>query len=59
MSAETFDLIVKGGEVVNHAGRGVADGGIRDGRIVTVGDRGRHLVGVLAPSRATRRWTRS
>jgi dihydroorotase len=36
--AETFDLIVKGGEVVNHAGRGVADIGIRDGRIVTVGD---------------------
>jgi len=35
---ETFDLIVRGGEVVNHAGRGIADVGIRDGRIVRVGD---------------------
>jgi dihydroorotase len=34
----TFDLIVRGGEVVNHAGRGRADVGVRDGRIVTVGD---------------------
>jgi len=38
---ETFDLIVRGGEVVNHAGRGIADVGVRDGRIVTVGDLGR------------------
>jgi len=37
---ETFDLIVRGGEVVNHAGRGMADVGVRDGRIVTVGDLG-------------------
>ena len=35
---ERFDLIVKGGEVVNHAGRGVADVGLRDGRIVSIGD---------------------
>jgi len=35
---ETFDLIVRGGEVVNHAGRGPADVGIREGRIVRVGD---------------------
>ena len=35
---ETFDLIVRGGEVVNHAGRGVADVGVRDGRIAAVGD---------------------
>jgi dihydroorotase len=34
----TFDLIVRGGEVINHAGRGPADVGVRDGRIVTVGD---------------------
>ena len=33
----TFDLIVRGGDVVNHAGRGVADVGVRDGRFVTVG----------------------
>jgi dihydroorotase len=35
---ETFDLIVRGGDVINHAGRGVADVGVRDGRIVRVGD---------------------
>ena len=35
---ESFDLIVRGGEVVNHAGRGVADVGVRDGRIAKVGD---------------------
>ena len=34
----TFDLIVKGGEVINHAGRGCADVGVRDGKIVEVGD---------------------
>lgn len=36
--AQTFDLIVRGGEVVNHAGRGPADVGVRDGRVVVVGD---------------------
>ncbi|MDZ4364648.1 dihydroorotase, partial [Brevundimonas sp.] len=35
---QTFDLIVRGGEVANHAGRGLADVGVRDGRIVVVGD---------------------
>jgi dihydroorotase len=35
---ETFDLIVRGGEVVNHAGRGMADVGVRAGKIVRVGD---------------------
>ncbi len=35
---ETFDLIVRGGEVVNHAGRGLADIGVRDGRFVAIGD---------------------
>lgn len=34
----TYDLIVRGGEVVNHAGRGQADVGVRDGRIAFVGD---------------------
>ncbi|NEX93474.1 dihydroorotase [Caulobacter sp. 17J65-9] len=33
-----FDLIVRGGEVVNHAGRGIADVGVRDGKIAFVGD---------------------
>jgi dihydroorotase len=35
---QTYDLIVRGGEVANHAGRGMADVGITDGRIVFVGD---------------------
>ena len=34
----TYDLIVRGGEVASHAGRGMADVGIKDGRIVFVGD---------------------
>ena len=35
---ETYDLIVKGGEVVNHSGRGCADVGVRAGRIAAIGD---------------------
>jgi len=35
---ETFDLIVRGGEVVNHAGRGAADVGMRAGKIAAVGE---------------------
>jgi dihydroorotase len=35
---ETFDLIVRGGEVVNHAGRGLADVGVRGGKIAAIGD---------------------
>jgi dihydroorotase len=35
---QTYDLIVRGGEVANHAGRGLADVGVIDGRIVFVGD---------------------
>jgi dihydroorotase len=38
MPPETFDLIVRGGEVVNHAGRGLADVGVRDGKIAFAGD---------------------
>ena len=34
----TYDLIVRGGEVVNHAGRGRADVGVRDGGIAAIGD---------------------
>jgi len=43
--AETYDLIVRGGEVVNHAGRGMADIGVRDGRIFAVGDLGQASAG--------------
>ena len=35
--AETFDLVLKGGTVVSHAGEGVADIGVRDGRIAAIG----------------------
>ena len=35
---QTFDLIVRGGEVANHAGRGPADVGVIDGRIAFIGD---------------------
>ncbi len=35
---ETFDTIIRGGTVVNHDGRGVADVGIRDGKIAAIGD---------------------
>jgi dihydroorotase len=40
LAAETFDLIVRGGEVVNHAGRGQADIGVRAGRIAAIGNLG-------------------
>ena len=35
---QTYDLIVRGGEVANHAGHGLADVGVRDGRIAFIGD---------------------
>ncbi len=35
---ETYDLIVRGGEVINHAGRGPADVGVRGGKIAAIGD---------------------
>ena len=42
---ETYDLIVRGGEVVNHAGRGMADVGVKDGKIASVGDLGQASAG--------------
>jgi len=36
--ADSYDVIVKGGTVVNHDGRGVCDIGIRGGRITALGD---------------------
>jgi dihydroorotase len=36
--AETFDLIIRGGEVVTPSGRGPADVGVRAGRIAAIGD---------------------
>lgn len=38
MMTQTYDLIVRGGEVVNHAGRGLADVGVIDGKIAFIGD---------------------
>lgn len=35
---QTYDLIVRGGEVANHAGRGMADVGVVDGKIAFIGD---------------------
>jgi dihydroorotase len=48
---ETFDLIVRGGEVVNHAGRGIADVGLRGGRIARVGDLGQADAGEVFDAR--------
>jgi len=42
---ETYDLIVRGGEVVNHAGRGPADVGIKDGKFTAIGDLGQASAG--------------
>jgi len=36
--SQTFDLIVRGGEVVNHAGRGLADVGVIGGKVAAIGD---------------------
>ncbi|MBI1365872.1 MAG: dihydroorotase [Alphaproteobacteria bacterium] len=35
--AETFDLILKGGTVVNHDGEGLRDVGVRAGRVAAIG----------------------
>jgi dihydroorotase len=37
---ETYDLIVRGGDLINHAGHGPADVGVRGGKIVAIGDLG-------------------
>ena len=37
-----FDLIVRGGVIVNHAGRGEGDIGVRDGKIAAIGNVLRH-----------------
>jgi len=42
---QTFDLIVRGGEVANHSGRGPADVGVRDGKIAFIGDLGQATAG--------------
>ena len=41
----TFDLILKGGTVVNHDGKGLRDIGVRAGRIAAIGDLGQASAG--------------
>ena len=43
--ADTFDIVFKGATLVNHAGEGEADLGIRGGRITAIGDIGEGLAG--------------
>ena len=43
--ATTFDLILKGGTVVNHDGSGVRDVGVTNGRIAAIGDLGHASAG--------------
>jgi dihydroorotase len=43
--AETYDLILKGGTVVNQDGEGLRDVGIRDGRFAAIGDLSRASAG--------------
>ncbi|MBI3705993.1 MAG: dihydroorotase [Rhizobiales bacterium] len=43
--AETYDLILKGGTVVNHDGEGARDIGIRAGRFAAIGDLARASAG--------------
>jgi dihydroorotase len=38
---QNFDLVLRGGTVVNHDGQGVRDIGVADGRIAAIGDLGR------------------
>ena len=42
---QTFDLVIRGGTVVNHDGRGAADVGVRGGKIVAIGDLGQASAG--------------
>jgi dihydroorotase len=43
--AETYDLILKGGTVVNHDGEGTRDLGVRAGRFAAIGDLSRSHAG--------------
>jgi dihydroorotase len=48
---ETYDLIIRGGEIVNHAGRGLADVAVRGGKIVAIGDLGQASAGEVFDAR--------
>jgi len=49
--AQTFDLVFKGGTVVTPAGEGVADIGVRDGRIAGIGTIGAGAAGETIDAR--------
>ena len=49
--ADTYDLILKGGTVVNHDGEGVRDLGIRGGRFRAIGDLSRASAGEVIDCR--------
>jgi dihydroorotase len=49
--ADTYDLILKGGTVVNHDGEGVRDLGIRGGRFQAIGDLSRASAGEVIDCR--------
>ena len=49
--AETYDLILKGGIVVNHDGEGARDIGIRAGRFAAIGDLSRAAAGEVIDCR--------
>ncbi|MEQ1617265.1 MAG: dihydroorotase [Terricaulis sp.] len=42
---KNYDLIVRGGNIVSHAGQGLGDIGVRDGRIAAIGDLGQASAG--------------
>ena len=49
--AETYDLILKGGTVVNHDGEGLRDIGIRAGRFAAIGELARASAGEVVDCR--------
>jgi dihydroorotase len=49
--AQTFDLVFKGGTVVNHSGEGLADIGVKDGKIAAIGSIGEGLAGETIDAR--------
>lgn len=49
--SESFDLIVRGGEAVTPSGRGLADIGVRGGRIAAIGELGQASAGEVFDAR--------
>lgn len=44
---QTFDLLIRGGHLVNHDGEGLADVGVKDGRIAAIGALGAASAGAV------------